>query len=80
MRLSNWLSNKDIQKLYEEKQKHRVVCKCGHTNIILNKSNMCICSHCRQMVFKDKKTEFEYRMKENLIKEKRRKNERRKER
>lgn len=56
---------------YEELQKYRVKCKCGHTNYIANKTNKCICSHCHNLVFKDKKTEFEYRLKQNLIKEKR---------
>lgn len=76
MNISNWLSNKEITKLYEEKQKYRVVCKCGHTNFIANKTGRAICSYCKEYVFKDKQTEFEYRMKEKLIKEKRRNNER----
>lgn len=69
--MNNWLSLKEITQLYEEKQKFRVLCKCGHTNYIANKTGRCICSHCKQYVFKDKQTEFEYRLKENLIKEKR---------
>ena len=71
MNISNWLSNKEITQLFEEKQKFRVVCKCGHTNYIANKSGRCLCSHCNEWVFKDKKTEFEYRLVENYMKEKR---------
>ena len=66
-----YLTNKEIEKLYEERQKFRVVCKCGHTCYIANKQKMCICSFCKQFVFKDKGTEFKYRLKEKLIKEKR---------
>ena len=71
MNISNWLSNKEITQLFEEKQKFRVVCKCGHTNYIANKSGRRLCSHCNEWVFKDKKTEFEYRLVENYMKEKR---------
>ena len=69
--MNKWLSNKEIIQLFEERQKYRVVCKCGHTNYIANKSGRCLCSHCNEWVFKDKKTEFEYRLLENYMKEKR---------
>ena len=69
----NLLSNKEIIRLYEEKQKFAHYCKnCGHTVYIANKTGKAICSHCHNYVFKDAKTEFEYRMKEKLINEKRR--------
>lgn len=69
MNISNWLSNQEIIKLFEDKQKYRVVCKCGHTNFIVNKSGRCLCSYCNEWVFKDKKTEFEYRLLEKCKRE-----------
>lgn len=67
----NHLSQQEIIKLYEEKQKYRHICKCGHTVYIVNKSGRAECNHCHRLVFKDKETEFKYRMKQNLIKERR---------
>lgn len=70
----------EIELLCEELSKARVYCpNCGHSVVIVNKSNMALCSWCKIMVFKDKQTEFKYRMKENLIKEKRKENGRKKE-
>ena len=68
------LTNKEIVKLWEEKAQFRHYCKCGHSVYIVNSQNKAICSHCKNLVFKDKETEFKYRMREKLIKE--RKNER----
>lgn len=65
------LSLREEEMKYEEMQQFRVKCKCGHTNYIANKNGRCICSHCHNWVFKDKKTEFEYRMKEKLLEERR---------
>lgn len=67
-----YLSLKELVNLYEEKQKFRHICKCGHSVYIANKRGITECNNCHNLVFKDKKTEFEYRMKQNLIKEKRR--------
>jgi len=69
--MNQWLSNKEIQKVYEEIQKYRHKCKCGHTVYIANETGRALCSHCHNWVFKDKATEFKYRMKQNLIKERR---------
>lgn len=69
--MNTWLSNKEIVRLWEEKQNFRHVCKCGHTVYIANKSGIVICSHCKNLVFKDKETEFKYRMKEGIINERR---------
>lgn len=69
--MNTWLSNKEIIRLWEEKQNFRHVCKCGHTVYIANKNGIAICSHCKNLVFKDKETEFKYRMKEGIINERR---------
>ena len=69
-----WLSTKEIERKYEEKQKYAYKCKCGHTVFIINKRDYVLCSHCKNLVFKNKKIEFEYRMKEKIIREKRKEN------
>lgn len=68
-----YLDFKELKLKLEDIQKTAYKCKCGHTVIIANKSGRAICSYCHKWVFKDKKTEFEYRMKENQIKERRKK-------
>ena len=42
---------------------------------VLSKNGRKECNYCHHLVFKDKETEFKYRMNRELIKEKRRKNE-----
>lgn len=69
--MNRWLSLKEEQIYYEQKQKFRVKCKCGHTEYISNRSGKCLCSHCGNLVFKNKQFEFNYRLKEEIIKEKR---------
>ena len=69
---NNFLSEKDLQKLADEKSKFRVKCKCGHTNTIINPRGYKICSWCHNYVFLTPAKEFEYKMKQNLIKERRR--------
>ena len=64
-------TNKELQKLLEEMTKARVKCSCGHSVVIPPKKDKYICSWCGNYVFKDKQTEFRYKFKENLMKEKR---------
>lgn len=59
------------ERLWEEKSKCKVTCKCGHVSTILNKEGYKLCTWCRNYVFRNPQIEFEYRMKEKLIKEKR---------
>ena len=66
-----WLTKKEQQRLWEEKDKFKVECKCGHINILTSRKGYQLCSWCHNLVFKDKQKEFEYRMKENLIRERR---------
>ena len=46
---------------------HRVKCKCGHSNLMFNVDRM-ICTWCGSYVYKDKQTEFKYKLKETIIK------------
>lgn len=65
------LSEKEIILKCEEIEKFKHKCKCGHSVVIANKSGRALCQYCHNFVFKDAKTEFEYRMKEKQTKERR---------
>lgn len=47
-------------------QDYMIKCKCSHTMLFTgNKDRLC-CSHCGNWVYKDKKTEIKYKIKEYL--------------
>lgn len=71
MENKNYLTNAEIEKRCDDYSKHTYKCKCGHSIVIANKNGVAECNWCHNNVFKDKKIEFEYRMKQNLIKERR---------
>ena len=63
------MTTKEQIKLDSERTKILIKCKkCGHT-IAMPFVDKTICSHCHNYVFKNKKIEFEYRLKENMYKE-----------
>ena len=47
-----------------DKVKYR--CKCGHRMVIPPKLDKVVCDWCGKYVFKDKKKEFEYRLREKM--------------
>lgn len=53
--------------LEDERSKYKVKCKCGTKTILVN-TDYTICRGCHNYVFKDAKTEFEFRLKERLMK------------
>ena len=59
-----YLNNEDIIKKSEEITNHRKKCKCGHSMPMAATTEKAICTWCGNYVFRDKKTEFEYRLKE----------------
>ena len=69
--MSRFLTKKEEQKLWDEKAKYKVKCKCGHVSTIINPKGYQICSWCHNFVFINPQVEFEYRMKEKLLREKR---------
>ena len=69
--MNRWLTLKEEKRLYDSKQRFRTKCKCGHTVTILNKKGYIICSWCKNYVFINPKVEFDYRMKEKILKERR---------
>lgn len=72
--MQEYLTFRELEKLNNERTQNRVLCKCGHSMLINNKEHRAICSHCNNFVFKTKKDEFLYRMKEKQIKRKRESN------
>lgn len=54
------------KKLDRVVETNRYKCKCGHTVVILPKETKTFCTYCGHYVFKNKKEEFKYRIKERL--------------
>ena len=69
--MNRFLSYKQMDAKNESIIKNTYYCKCSHPVIISNKNGVAECSHCHNLVFKDRETEFKYRMKQNYIKERR---------
>lgn len=59
---------KDSKK-FNDIQMQTIYCKCGHS-IALN-TEKTICTHCGKYAFKDKQKEFEYRLKEQILRSER---------
>ena len=54
------------KRMTEEYNKVKYKCKCGHRVVIKHSQTKAICSWCGSYVFKDKKTEFNYRISEQI--------------
>lgn len=54
---------KKIDKVYE---KNRYYCSCGHSVFIPPTSTRTFCTYCGHWIFKNKRDEFKYRLKEKL--------------
>lgn len=52
----------------DEYDKVKYICSCGHRVIIPKWVDKTICGWCGNYVFKDKKEEFKYRLKEEIMK------------
>lgn len=61
-------SLKDIIKLSDSQTKASIKCNCGHTILMPTKKDKIVCDWCGEYVFKDKETEFRYRMLSKLSK------------
>lgn len=65
------LGYREMEKLDTERVMCRKLCpNCGHS-ILLGRKDSKICSHCGMYVFKDKISEFHYRIRESIFKYKR---------
>lgn len=69
--MNKYLSNKELEIFYEVRDKYKRYCKCGHYAYVSPKKGVAECTWCHNNIFIDKKHEFEYRLKENLLREKR---------
>lgn len=62
------LTIKEFERMTKEYDKVKYACKCGHRNIIPYNKEKTICSFCGSYVFKNKKDEDLYRIKERMMK------------
>ena len=60
------LSNEEWKRMTNEYDKVKYPCKCGRRVIIPSWEEKEVCSWCGNYVFKDKKEEFKYRVKEKI--------------
>lgn len=58
------LTYKEIIKKTHEIVQDRILCQCGHSILIPPQIDKKVCTWCGRYVFKNKKDEFKYRMKE----------------
>jgi ribosomal protein S27AE len=65
-RMKKMMSNKEIKKYVEIVNRAKIMCDCGHRVIMPPHFDKVICNWCGNYVFRDKKTEFEYRMNEEM--------------
>lgn len=60
-------TDKEFKRMADEYSKVKYKCKCGHIVVIPKWLDKQLCRWCGQFVFKDKKDEFEYRIKESML-------------
>jgi len=60
------LTDAEYQRMSEEYDKVKYPCKCGHRVVIPVWQDKQVCTWCGNYVFKDKKEEFKYRIKEKI--------------
>lgn len=61
----------EYERMQDEYDKVKYMCKCGRKVVIPKWQEKSLCDWCGRYVFKDKKDEFKYRMKERIIKNER---------
>lgn len=61
------LTTKEYKRMTDELDKVKYMCKCGHRNIIPKWQDKTLCSWCNNYVFRNKKEEFKFRLKEKMI-------------
>ena len=65
---SNGMTLKELKNYEHALEEVKYQCKCGHKVVIPKWVDKQICSWCKNYVFKDKKQEFEYRLRGKLKK------------
>ena len=66
MKRNNFMTDKELIRYADEMAKFKYKCKCGHSVLINQGIDKVLCTWCHRYVFKDKKTEDLYRLKEKL--------------
>lgn len=66
MTKNEWIMFNHQKKIDKVAEQNRYYCHCGHSVVILPNEKKVFCSYCGHWVFKNKKDEFMYRMKEKL--------------
>ena len=60
------LTIKEFKRMTDEYEKVKYICRCGHRVVIPKWVDKQLCDWCGRYVFKDKKTEFKYRIMEAI--------------
>lgn len=58
----------DREKMMQKLKVNNVKCQCGHTNTMNIREDKMICKWCGNYVFRNKRAEFEYRLRERINK------------
>ena len=48
-------------KAFDIRTANKIKCKCGHTQLLGNQDRV-ICDWCKHWIYKDKRTEFKYKL------------------
>lgn len=64
--MEHLLTKEEYDRMTNELDKVKYECKCGHKEVITSTEDKKICSWCGHYIFKDKKVEFKYRVKERI--------------
>ena len=57
-------NKKEMDRMFKTYTDNSYKCRCGHSVAIAKNCEKIICSHCGRYVFREKKDEFMYRLKE----------------
>lgn len=57
---------KEDTKIFEKRDKIKIICKCGHSVFIPAFNEKTLCSWCGNYVFKDKKEQFKHELLKNI--------------
>lgn len=66
MTKNEWIMFNHQKKLDKVIEHNRYYCHCGHSVTILPNESKVFCTYCGHWVFKNKKEEFMYRLKETM--------------
>ncbi|MEE0137739.1 hypothetical protein [Fusobacterium ulcerans] len=57
-------NKKEMDRMFKTYTDNSYKCSCGHTIAIAKSCEKIVCSYCGRYVFREKKDEFKYRLKE----------------